>query len=272
MTDDNDKSLQHAESALPPGTWLRRVRVDKGIQPEQVCAHLGITRRRLQMLEDDEYCRLPAEVYVRGWIRRYCSMMELPAEMVLRNFEHQLALLREEKLLRQQRLRRHKLQRNRRMAVAAGVTLTAMAAITWLATGYSPGGPNEALPVVADTAASAGAVERPVATMPAELLGRAVSETADNGLSQLEVRFSSDSWVEVLDSAGNILVADLKRADEVLVLEGVPPFEVYVANAPAVQLRYRGELLELVMSPNGQGVRTLIGDQPPEPVSSPDES
>ncbi len=267
MDANNNMRSQNADSALPPGAWLRRVRTERSIQPEQVCAHLGITRHRLQMLEDDDYCRLPAEVYVRGWIRRYCSMLDLSAEPVLRNFEHQQALLREEKAQRQRRLMQRRQQRTRRVAAVAGVALVVLAAVGWLA-GTSPRGVvEESVMAAADTSQD---VEAPVASMPRELLGQ--TQVDETELSQLEVRFSSDSWVEVLDAAGNILVADLKQADEVLLLEGVPPFEVYVANAPAVQLRYRGEVLELAMSPNDQGVRTLIGADPVEPVNQPDES
>lgn len=271
MTDDNNEGL-NSMSDLPPGAWLRRVRMDKGIQPEQVCAYLGITRSRLQTLEDDDYCRLPAEVYVCGWIRRYCGMLDLPPESVLCSFEQQLALLREEKRVRQQRQLRRRQQRQLRAVMAASGALVVVAAIAWLAMGVSLDHRDQ-LSVATEMAEEFdAAAERPVATMPSELLGQTAAELADNELSQLEVRFSSDSWVEVLDSAGNILVADLKLANEVLVLKGVPPFEVYVANAPAVQLRYRGELLELAMTPSDQGVRTLIGDHPAEHVSSPDES
>lgn len=267
MTPDNNSNP--IDASTPPGAWLKQVRLEKGMQPEQVCAHLGITRHRLQMLEDDEYARLPADVYVRGWIRRYCSMLDLSAAAVLSSFEEQLALLQREKLARQQAAQRISRQRTQRFAAAASVALVAVAAIGWQLASSSWNSPDSA--AASELIADEDVSPKPVATMPPELLGD-LADDADGELSRLEVSFSSDSWVEVLDAEGNILVADLKNANEVLVLQGVPPFEVYVANAPGVQVRYRGEVLELAMTPGDLGVRTLIGTDAADPVTSSDES
>lgn len=276
MTPDNNSNLIDSETAsidpsTPPGAWLKRVRLGKGMQPEQVCGHLGITRHRLQMLEDDEYARLPAEVYVRGWIRRYCSMLDLSASALLASYEEQLALLQREKQARQQAAQRQRRQRTQQISAAAAVALIATAAIGWQLASATLNNPDAATSE-AELQAEAGVTPKPVATMPPELLGDLASEEADSELSRLEVRFSSDSWVEVLDAEGNILVADLKNASEVLVLQGVPPFEVYVANAPAVQVRYRGEVLELAMTPGDLGVRTLVGTDAADSVSLSDDS
>lgn len=268
---DADAELLDA-SMPPPGAWLKRERLAKGVEPEQVCAHLGITRHRFQMLEDDEYTRLPAEVYVRGWIRRYCSMLDIPAGAVLASFEEQLALLQRDKLARQQVIEKRRRQRTRRfVAAAAGAVMVAAAGVSWQLTTSTPDY-LELADVAIGEAQGDDMEPRPVATMPPELLGEVADAGLDSELGQLEVRLSSDSWVEVLDAKGNILVADLKSANEVLVLQGMPPFEVYVANAPGVQVRYRGEVLELAMTPGDQGVRTLIGTDTTTPVSSPDES
>lgn len=261
MSTDKNNIIPADASELPPGARLRRLRSERGLQPEQVCAYLGITRHRLQVLEDDDYCRLPAEVYVRGWIRRYCVLLELPAEPLLNAFEEQSQRLKDEKQQRCHQRERARRQRHQRVAGVAGVCALVVMALGWWVQSGAPDA-ESAAPMVAEIE------DRPVATMPRELLGGSRGEKP----AQLEVRFSADSWVEVLDSAGNILVADLKLADEVLVLEGIPPFEVYVANAPGVQLRYRGELLELAMSPNDKGVRTLIGDHAAASITSFDDT
>ena len=266
-----DSDTLMVDSSTPPGAWLKQARLEKGVQPEQVCGHLGITRHRLQMLEADEYARLPAEVFVRGWIRRYCSMLGLPAAAVLASYEAQLALLLREKqagLLASQRLRR---RRTQRITIAASAALVATVVLGWQLASTTLGS-AEVAASEAELQADGDITSRPVATMPPELLGESGSDEAESELSRLEVRFSSDSWVEVLDAEGNILVADLKNANEVLVLQGVPPFEVYVANAPAVQVRYRGELLELAMTPGDLGVRTLVGTDAADSVTLSDDS
>lgn len=189
MTPDNNRNP--IDASTPPGAWLKQVRLEKGVQPEQVCAHLGITRHRFEMLEGDEYARLPAEVYVRGWIRRYCSMLDLSAADVLASFDAQLALLQREKLARQQAAQRLDRQRFQRLAAVASVALIAAAAIGWQLTTSTLHNPDSAEP--SELMADEDVSPKPVATMPPELLGDLAGDQADGELSRLEVRFSSDS-------------------------------------------------------------------------------
>jgi cytoskeleton protein RodZ len=55
---------------------------------------------------------------------------------------------------------------------------------------------------------------------------------------RLEFRFERDSWVEVKDGEGTVLVSALQRAGTTQVFEGKPPFALVVGNAGGVRLRY----------------------------------
>ncbi|MFO7594043.1 MAG: RodZ family helix-turn-helix domain-containing protein [Pseudomonadota bacterium] len=68
--------------------------------------------------------------------------------------------------------------------------------------------------------------------------------TASTPISTLEIRYQSDSWTEVSDSAGRQLAYGLIKAGKTLVLKGEAPFRVFVGYAPGVMVYYNGDLFD----------------------------
>ena len=63
---------------------------------------------------------------------------------------------------------------------------------------------------------------------------------------QLVVEFSGNCWIEVQDSTGRTLVAELRRAGETLDVTGDGPLRVVLGAVSAVSsLRYSGEAVNL---------------------------
>ncbi|MDH4320217.1 MAG: DUF4115 domain-containing protein [Desulfobulbaceae bacterium] len=69
------------------GQYLQRARIeqDKTLESvaESTCIHIGT----LQALEDDDYDKLPAEVFVRGFIKIYANHLHLDADKALSLFQ-----------------------------------------------------------------------------------------------------------------------------------------------------------------------------------------
>jgi len=63
---------------------------------------------------------------------------------------------------------------------------------------------------------------------------------ASDGTDILELRSVEDSWTEITDSEGERLMFDLLRGEEPRRLIGVAPFEVFLGNAPTVELKVNG--------------------------------
>lgn len=61
----------------------------------------------------------------------------------------------------------------------------------------------------------------------------------------LVMRFNDDSWVEVRQADGKILMSQLNHAGAGKALDGAPPLELVIGNAPAVALQYRGSAVDL---------------------------
>jgi len=62
--------------------------------------------------------------------------------------------------------------------------------------------------------------------------------------SNLELRYDTDSWTEVYDSAGRQLTYGLVKAGQVLELKGEAPFRVFLGYATGVKVYYNGELFD----------------------------
>ncbi len=60
------------------GRQLAEAREAKGLTVAQVADKLKLTSRQIEALEAEDFTRLPAMVFVRGFIRNYARLVELP--------------------------------------------------------------------------------------------------------------------------------------------------------------------------------------------------
>ena len=60
-------------------------------------------------------------------------------------------------------------------------------------------------------------------------------------LDELVLRFDNECWLEVLDSNGDSLAADLQREDSSITLHGVAPFNVKLGNPAGVEIALNGD-------------------------------
>ena len=70
-----------------PGLQMRKARTNMSISVEEAATSLGLTERSVKALESDDYEKLPSAVYIRGYIRRYCSLLNIDETPVLKGFE-----------------------------------------------------------------------------------------------------------------------------------------------------------------------------------------
>ena len=61
----------------------------------------------------------------------------------------------------------------------------------------------------------------------------------------LALQFERDSWVEIKQGNGRILMSQLNRGGTEQLVEGVPPFEIIIGNAPNVRLIYNNTPVDL---------------------------
>ncbi len=78
--------------------------------------------------------------------------------------------------------------------------------------------------------------------------------------STLSFQFSADCWVEVYDGDNQRIFASLKKSQEILQLEGKPPFRITLGYAPGVSLSYNGQPVEIDANDRSHLTKLVLGN------------
>ena len=70
-----------------PGEQLRAAREAAGMSVHEISTHMRLDSRVVLALEADDYEQLPAPTFIRGYLRGYARLLDLPPEPVLQAFE-----------------------------------------------------------------------------------------------------------------------------------------------------------------------------------------
>ncbi len=82
----NDIDLIIKNEQFWTGSSLRRIREARRISLEDLSDYTRISRTYLHALEEENYNRLPAVVYVRGFLQQISRRLKLPADLVTRTY------------------------------------------------------------------------------------------------------------------------------------------------------------------------------------------
>ncbi len=102
----------------------------------------------------------------------------------------------------------------------------------------------------------------PTPTVAAEQEKNKLSEQADTqpaGAAVIQLRFLEDSWVEMVANGRKLLVGTQPAGSD-RTLRAEPPVQVLIGNAPAVELRYRGERVDISSHQRGKVARLTLDD------------
>jgi cytoskeleton protein RodZ len=75
--------------SLPLGEFLRQVRVQHGLELDDVALSTRISPRNLQAMEESDYITLPAEVFTRGFYSLYAKCLALDQQEVLALYDRE---------------------------------------------------------------------------------------------------------------------------------------------------------------------------------------
>ena len=82
--------MESDKEALSFGRYLQATRLEKKISLEQVSQQTRIGRGNLLLIEQEDHERLPAAVYVRGFLRAYAKAVGADGDEVIRRYESRL--------------------------------------------------------------------------------------------------------------------------------------------------------------------------------------
>lgn len=81
---------------------------------------------------------------------------------------------------------------------------------------------------------------------------------APAGLPRLSLSFEGESWVEVRDASGKIVFSRLNQAGSVQEVQGTPPFDLVIGNAPKVRLSWKNRAVDLAPLTKGEVARVNL--------------
>jgi cytoskeleton protein RodZ len=272
-----------ASSAESPGTLIRAARENAHLSLDDLATQTRLARATLDALERDDFAALLEPVYVRGYYRKCAKVLNLPETQLMAAYASRVQpkpLVPPAKL----RLGTGSEGSARRFSGVLVVALIAVLAgvVIWYLRGEKP--PMLPLPISGNTPSTETAVpQTPADPAPAESLPGAEESAADQpsaavsaapeaaapaaapaaaevqpvkpaatapisttpGSSQLLLNFISISWARVEDANGRVLLNRVVQAGERQVLDGKPPYAVFLGNAPAVQVEYQGAAVDI---------------------------
>jgi cytoskeleton protein RodZ len=284
MSDSSTDSL--APSA---GAMLRAAREKRGMHIAALAASIKVPQRKLEALESDRYEELLDLTFTRALAQSVCRTLKIDMQPVLDRLPHDAStptkLARvggslntpfREKPGREESNDWSWLKRpgvwGTALVVAAAAAL-ALSPDTWLAKGLSRlrGAAGAASAPAPDGAASSVITlpatpltptrAEPPAAASASTAGLPVpsSSTAAAGSAPvLGLKASAESWVEVQDSRGQVLLAKKLTRGESAGIDGDLPLRVTIGNATGMQVTFRGQPVDMSANTLGNVARIQL--------------
>lgn len=278
------EAVPMAEHASP-GQALATARAGLKLSVADVSQQIKYGVRQIAAIEADDYAKLPGTTFVRGMIRSYAKLVQIDAEPLLADLGRRdipgpvtvdLRTSGQEPFLEGG-------EKSNRvyvgLSVAALVAVAVVAYQWWTnpldtgevvkitpkaarsearetATRESAAAP---VPVAAEVPPLSADAPVPASVPEPEAKGeaRAAEQRAQaavpagaakagvNGRKRVELEFEQQSWVEIKQANGKILLSQLNQAGTSQLIEGQPPFELVIGNAAKVRLKYDGEPVDL---------------------------
>ncbi len=264
------------------GAWLRAARMAQGLHIAALAAQLKVPQAKLEALEADRYQDLPDLTFARALAKAMCRVLKVDAAPVLALLPRgdEAGLDRVSRGLNQPFRERPgredtvSLDWLKRPLVwaPAGLLLAALAIYLlptqWLGSLDALGGSEaeqaaiqpaepaastvaETPPPPAELAPSAvvqpSVVQAapPVASAAAPVVVPASAPVLAVGQVPLSIKTSAESWVEVVDTKGQVLFSKLMRPGESAALAAQPPLRLRVGNVSGTEITLRGAAVDL---------------------------
>jgi len=234
-----------------PGARLQVARVQAGLSPSQAAERLHLDEATLSALESGRLEGLGAAVFVRGHLRRYAELVNIPESDIMAAYDAWSGRLASQPDLRgvitapavRSGTRRFEVKPREALIVAIVLVLVAL---VWWAMHKAPRvvsaqatPPKAAAPALNQPANQPVNQEPPAKWMPAA----AAAAPAAAAPVRLELSFNADSWAEIYGADGTQLFRGIAQAGSKHHVIGSPPLRIFFGNPSAVALDMDGHPL-----------------------------
>jgi cytoskeleton protein RodZ len=275
------------------GATLAAERERQGLARTDVAQRLHMSPSQVEALEHGDFEHLPKGTFLRGFVRNYAKVLNVPADPLLgllanaKPREPAPGIVVPTQNIRfdplGERFSSPYVKAATLAVVAVAVGFAAMYWAMYVRPGRAPGQPADKASKASRATSPPPAAAAPAMTEPqpkppapaastptptvapaappksappeksaapdksaaADKADVAASEAVPPGAKRLRFHFTGESWVEVRDARGRILLQRLNPAGGDAEVAGRPPLQVVVGNAPEVHLTYDGREFDL---------------------------
>jgi cytoskeleton protein RodZ len=244
------------------GRALAAAREARGLSQAEVAAQLRLNVRQVQAIEAEDLAALPEGPFVRGYVRNFARVVDLPAEPLLALLNARLKPtdpLHAEGTAAVSPLQRAPSEPHTSRLVIGGVivALAVFAAFGWWTMRRPPSAPATVQAPAPAPAPEPTPPPAPAATVAAAAPADAPAAVAAPADTALRFTFRDRSWVEVRQADGAVLTSQNNAAGTTQTVDGVPPYTLTVGNASKVELQYRGQPVDLAAQASRDDVARL---------------
>lgn len=288
MTGTNDlhnDSPTSGSAGQGPGRLVRQAREKLNLSIEDLGAQIKLARFTLDAIERDDFAQLNEPVYVRGYYRKLAKVLPVQEAELIAAYERvagHRAPPHPSKLIL---AGGPELGSGRRVSLKLAAAIILMGVVVGAllfwgknrvsapdvtpapviqpapVTETAPVSPPSETPAPQAVQGEPASQPQPVEAPPAAASQAAqtpVPSSATGQTGPLHMQFDGTSWTEVKDAAGKVLISGLVEAGSNQVLDGRPPFVVFLGNAPAVRIRFNGQAVDTAQFRRGDNTARIV--------------
>jgi cytoskeleton protein RodZ len=265
LSETAENSVAVAKSGLGP--TLAQLRAERKLSIADVAQRLKYGTRQIEALEAEEFERLPGATFVRGMVRGYAKLLETDPEPLLGALDRSYVPGEVDLDLRDRGVPFAKSGKRGTwtysillllvLVVLAGVLYEwRLGAHPWarFASSTPPPLQKQAQPQPAPAPAvlreepqppATPAAAPPAAAAAAEIAPPPSPQPSSGGEGRIRLEFGGESWVEIKDGDGKMLMSQLNPTGSRRVVSGRSPLSLVIGNAANVRLVYNDKPVDL---------------------------
>ena len=289
-----DQVAEQADELLAdgPGNILTSAREARGLTTRQVADQLHLLPRQVEALEANDYQQFNGEIFIKGYLRSYSTVLDIDPELLIQSYMDSRPAIIEPIPSASRGSQIQYTAKGHSVQYWSLVAIVIVIVVLWI---MGAGSGDEETVAVADSlevvvdkninlvskttldlvvvpmVVETGSVEespavdevvqRVIVEANAESEAVAIENAAIESITEdiLSFSFAQDCWVEVKDSSGKMIFADLRKANATLELSGIGPFDILLGYASGVTLNYNGEPVKIVVNRTKNSARLTVG-------------
>jgi cytoskeleton protein RodZ len=280
------------QQARAVGATLRVAREARQLGISDVAQRLKLGMRQIEALENGNWAALPGNTFIRGFVRNYARLLEIDQGALMERLDATLekpavSLDMPESASGAMPASSATAGRRDRSFIVLGLVLAILAGVVYLllpndlsalrdkAQGLLEAASRKAADAPGAAAPGAGGEARapepvfPPGQSPQEVMNPQsqalpqltagpAAPAPNPGEGALRIVFTGESWVEVKDRDGKVLLSERRNVGGDQALDGTPPLSLTIGKASQVTLSWRGKPVDLGPHTKGEVARLVL--------------